>query len=185
MKNSQKGFVIPLLISIIVVLIIGGGIYISTIKKSEAPVLPPVTDVQTTSQVQQQTNVVTNVPNNTPSQNQSVALTKQDILNATYSIKPNLGISGAVARPVVFPARTNDNPFLTNVVWFKSNGTLAGVNVDPGAGEAFYIERYEFINSDQTQAKVYVGGNYGATAFDNRVFIVRKINGKISTEEIS
>lgn len=44
MKNSQKGFVVLLLIALIAVLVIGGGIYIFSIKKSEAPVLP---DAQT------------------------------------------------------------------------------------------------------------------------------------------
>ncbi|MEI7709296.1 MAG: PsbP-related protein [bacterium] len=37
MKNSQKGFIVPLLLAIIAVLVIGGGFYISQIKKSEAP----------------------------------------------------------------------------------------------------------------------------------------------------
>jgi hypothetical protein len=39
MKNSQKGFIVPLLIVIIALLAIGGGVYISKNKKAEAPVL--------------------------------------------------------------------------------------------------------------------------------------------------
>jgi hypothetical protein len=37
MKNSQKGFVVPLLIAIIALLVIGGGVYIYENKKAEAP----------------------------------------------------------------------------------------------------------------------------------------------------
>lgn len=37
MKNSQKGFVTPLLIGIIAILVIGGGIYIYNNKKAEKP----------------------------------------------------------------------------------------------------------------------------------------------------
>ena len=53
MKNLQKGFVAPLLIAIIAVLVIGGGVYIYSNKKVEAPILPTGTEVQTTTQVQQ------------------------------------------------------------------------------------------------------------------------------------
>lgn len=38
MKNSQKGFVVPLLIAIIAVLAIGGGVYVYENKKAEVPV---------------------------------------------------------------------------------------------------------------------------------------------------
>ena len=37
--NNKKGFIIPLLIGIIAILIIGGGVYIYTNKKVEAPVV--------------------------------------------------------------------------------------------------------------------------------------------------
>lgn len=39
MKNSQKGFIVPLVIGIIALLIIGGGIYIYSNKKVDAPVV--------------------------------------------------------------------------------------------------------------------------------------------------
>lgn len=66
MKNSQKGFIVPLLIAIIAVLVIGGGIYIYNNKKAEAPVLPIDinTDIQTTNQTQQQTNTQNPPANN-------------------------------------------------------------------------------------------------------------------------
>ncbi len=37
MKNSQKGFVVPLLLAIIAVLVIGGGVYIYNLKQAKAP----------------------------------------------------------------------------------------------------------------------------------------------------
>lgn len=67
MKNSQyvrqaqykKGFVVPLLLAIIAVLIIGGGVYIYNNKKAEAPVVIDTGTQQTdtqTSPVNTQTN---------------------------------------------------------------------------------------------------------------------------------
>ena len=53
MKNLQKGFVVPLLLAIIAVLVIGGGVYIYNTKKLETPILPVSTEVQTTNQVKQ------------------------------------------------------------------------------------------------------------------------------------
>ncbi|HAO64372.1 TPA: hypothetical protein DCQ44_00115 [Candidatus Taylorbacteria bacterium] len=55
MKNSQKGFIAPLLIAIIALLAIGGGVYVYENKKAEAPVVinnvktPPVITPSSTS----------------------------------------------------------------------------------------------------------------------------------------
>src|ERR1035437_8864366 len=57
-KNLQKGFVVPLLIAIIAVLVIGGGVYIYENKKAEAPVVTNA-EIQQPNQVQQQTNTQT------------------------------------------------------------------------------------------------------------------------------
>jgi len=46
MKN-QKGFIVPLLLGIIALLIIGGGIYVYEIKKAEAPAQTPPVDTTT------------------------------------------------------------------------------------------------------------------------------------------
>ena len=55
MKNQYKGFIVPLLLGIIALLVIGGGMYVYESKKTEAPIVPVDTDVQTTNQVQQTT----------------------------------------------------------------------------------------------------------------------------------
>ncbi|MEI8328153.1 MAG: hypothetical protein WCG02_03390 [Candidatus Taylorbacteria bacterium] len=46
MKNSNKGFAVPLLIGIIVLLVIGGGVYIYTNKKVEVPAVVDNATVQ-------------------------------------------------------------------------------------------------------------------------------------------
>ena len=64
MENSQKGFVVPLLIAIIAVLVIGGGVYIYENKKTEVPAVVDTT-TQQANQVQQtntQNPPVTNPP---------------------------------------------------------------------------------------------------------------------------
>ena len=58
MKNLQKGFVVPLLLVFIAVLLVGGGVYVYENKKAEAPVVVD-TETQQLNQVQ---------PTNTPSQ---------------------------------------------------------------------------------------------------------------------
>lgn len=56
MKNSQKGFIVPVLLVIIALLVIGGGMYVYKNKKTEAPA---VTDTGTQKSNQQQTNTQT------------------------------------------------------------------------------------------------------------------------------
>ncbi len=66
MKNSQKGFAIPLLIAIIAILIIGGGVYLYTNKKSSSvdiAVIPAPSDNS------QNTQPTTPPSNNTAPQN--------------------------------------------------------------------------------------------------------------------
>lgn len=50
MKNSQKGFVVPLLITIIALLVIGGGVYVYRNKKVEAPAVIDTETQQTNTQ---------------------------------------------------------------------------------------------------------------------------------------
>lgn len=50
MKNLQRGFVAPILLAIIGLLVIGSGVYIYKNKKVEAPILPIDTETQTTNQ---------------------------------------------------------------------------------------------------------------------------------------
>ncbi len=55
MKNSKKGFAVPLLIAVIALLVIGVGVYMYKNKKTESPVVVD-TETQQTNQIQQQNN---------------------------------------------------------------------------------------------------------------------------------
>ncbi|MSR78548.1 MAG: hypothetical protein EXS59_00155 [Candidatus Taylorbacteria bacterium] len=58
MKNSQKGFIVPLLLGIIAILVVGGGVYIYESKRVEVPAVVD-TGTQPANQNQQQTNTQT------------------------------------------------------------------------------------------------------------------------------
>lgn len=56
MKNNQKkGFIVPVLLAIIALLVIGGGVYVYQNKKAEAPTVVD-TGIEQSDQIQQQTN---------------------------------------------------------------------------------------------------------------------------------
>ena len=65
MKNQNKGFIVPFLLGIIVLLVISGGVYMYENKKAEAPAAPIDTSTQTTNQVQQNATQNPPVPTNT------------------------------------------------------------------------------------------------------------------------
>lgn len=52
MKNSQKGFIVPALLAVIVMLIIGGGVYVYKNKKSETPTATNNTELQSPTRQQ-------------------------------------------------------------------------------------------------------------------------------------
>jgi len=53
MKNQNEGFIVPILLGIIALLVIGGGVYMYENKKADVPIAPVNMDVQATNQVQQ------------------------------------------------------------------------------------------------------------------------------------
>ena len=77
MKNSQKGFIVPLLLGIIALLVIGGGVYIYTNKKVETPAAD--NEIQQSNQVQQtntQSSPSVTSQNQTPQQPSSVPVSE-------------------------------------------------------------------------------------------------------------
>lgn len=62
MKNSQKGFIVPVLLVIIALLVVGGGVYVYKNKKVEVPAVVD-TGTQPVNQNQQQTNTQTSPVN--------------------------------------------------------------------------------------------------------------------------
>src|ERR1035437_6044988 len=59
MKNQQRGFIVPLLLAIIAVLLVGGGIYVYTQNKQPAQAVTESPSVQPTTLVQEQTQTTT------------------------------------------------------------------------------------------------------------------------------
>lgn len=86
MKNTQKGFIVPLLIAIIALMAVGGGVYVYENKKVEVPVVvdtttqnSPVNNNQQNTPVKQKTN-----PSPTPTsvvQNPSLSNDCQKLVN--------------------------------------------------------------------------------------------------------
>src|SRR3989344_5034763 len=99
---------------------------------------------------------------------QANGLTVKDIASASYPIDLRNGTS----KSVVFGS--------------IANTPVAGG--DPGiiqvGNEYFWIYKYEFKNTSRTEATVYIGGNWGASAQDNRVFTVTKTNGQVTAMEV-
>jgi len=62
MKNHQKGFIVPVLLVIIALLVIGGGVYVYKNQKAEMPTVVD-TEIKQQDQVQQQTNTKTSLVN--------------------------------------------------------------------------------------------------------------------------
>src|SRR3989338_1463750 len=83
MKNSQKGFVLPIFLAIIALLVIGGGVYVYENKKAEVPVIVD-TGTQPPNQNQQKTNTQTTSPLPTPNPSPSSNL-KQTLVKKTDS----------------------------------------------------------------------------------------------------
>lgn len=88
MKNLQKGFVVPLLIVIISLLVIGGGIYIYENKKAEAPAVVN-TEIQQSNQNLQQTNTQT-----PPLVNSSEPCTRNGSMGTYKCNSPVLKVNG-------------------------------------------------------------------------------------------
>ena len=85
MKNLQKGFVVPVLLGIIVLLVIGGGVYIYKNKKLEAPATVE-TGTQPTDRVQQQTNTKT-PPANTQTNSQVETSNWKTYIDSEYGFE--------------------------------------------------------------------------------------------------
>lgn len=74
MKNTQKGFIWPILLGIIVILVIGGGVYVYKNKKLEAPIFPTNTEMKNTD-------LAETVTSTTTTTNQPAVQYKFDIKN--------------------------------------------------------------------------------------------------------
>ncbi len=153
MKNDQKGFVVPLLILIIVLLVIGGGYYVYSNKNS------------------QQKDMQNDIPTSVETNNE---ITLEDILKVSYPIYVNDNGKAGSEHETVFAG-----------LGTSYKVTIDRIGEDRGSGnpvEIFWIYKYEFTDSSHTSAKVFIGGSFGASGTDDRIFDLTKINGKISVK---
>lgn len=176
MKNSQqKGFTTLILIIIILLGIIGWLYF----KKQQAQ---PVELVPETERLQSTTTSITPKSSTPAAPTQSGnKLTEQDIIGATYTISANFNGKKTAPQNVKLPyvpAGSENKERL----YINPDGSV--VNDGKSGGEMFYISNYEFTDSTQSEVTVYVVGNFGASGYDNRTYIVTKVDGQVVTKEI-
>ncbi|OGI94213.1 hypothetical protein A3A03_00980 [Candidatus Nomurabacteria bacterium RIFCSPLOWO2_01_FULL_40_18] len=124
MKNLQKGFVVPLLIAIIAVLVVGGGVYVYSNKKSEVPAVDVGTQqADKNQQVVNQQNSINKKPTNVVNATKSSALTftaSSTLPNAKVgdNYRASLGVS------IINPAGPDYFPWSRNIEVSVLSGTL-------------------------------------------------------------
>ncbi|MCX6752632.1 MAG: hypothetical protein NTZ87_04025 [Candidatus Nomurabacteria bacterium] len=155
MKNSQKGFIVPLLIAIIAVLVIGGGVYIYNNKKVGEPVLPEDTTTQTTTQNQQQTNTRT-LPVTLDLSSSSTSNWKT-YTNNEYGFEFKYPTDWTYVQP---------SKFVTSIRFFKSSKIEEYKKFIDGGGDGAYGDSSAADNVGTTILGVYAKGN-GSTSLDS------------------
>ncbi|MEI6490872.1 MAG: hypothetical protein WCO16_03910 [bacterium] len=184
MKN-QKGFIVPLLIAIIAVLVIGGGVYVYSQQNQQQAINAGIRTISNDNPLlatSENTNqAVSNL--DTLPQSQSNLLTENDILKATYQISANFGGEKAPLANVVFGQFYCHDCMSKGVVYLNKNGIIS---TQMGKSlEAFWLYKYDYVDSNHTKANVYIAGNFGSSGSDERIFTVTKIDGKVTTKEIT
>jgi hypothetical protein len=171
MKTSKKGFAITIIIAIVALLIVGGVGY-NIINTKPGPNKNLIVIPTNTSTI------------NTVSKNQNNnTLTEQDILSATYTLSANFNGKKTTPQKVKLPYIPNEEAAQKNKerLYITKDGSV--VTDNKSGGEMFYISSYKFIDSSNQGAIVYVTGSFGASGYDNRTFIVTKVNGQVVTQE--
>ena len=114
MKINQKGFIVPVLVAIIAILLIGGGLYVYKNQKVEP---------------QQKTVVSTNVSKNDP-----VDISANDHYTADYSYTTDVKTGGQIPEDLIFISPTGQKSVVPNaiatkidaVIRFKATGARDG-----------------------------------------------------------
>ncbi len=148
-KNNQKGFVVPVLLAIIVVLIIGGSVYVyqNKNKKEEAPAFVD-TGTQQTDQVQQQTNTQTQQPSTSLPGMPFISADKKSIVadgKILLSIDNERIMSGFRSNNPWLCEMNQDwtkemRPLCNNKTFFKEKSVFTSISVSPDKVIAFNLD---------------------------------------------
>ncbi len=114
----------------------------------------------------------------------SYALTDNEILGATFRITPYFPGTVSSAHDIVFPASLAGSHDASGKVDITKEGIVT-LNPTSPKGELFMINGYKYSDSSRTEAKVFITGNFGASGFDDHIFIVSKVNGVVTTKEVA
>ena len=124
MKNSQKGFIVPVLLAIIALLVIGSGVYVYENKKSETP---PTIDnnIETQSPIQNQQSNIQNPPittnENNSNNNPPITNTQQPVTKVICSLPGNSIDDGQYQNGLTFVAKGQSCVTLSG--WAPNNPT--------------------------------------------------------------
>ncbi len=183
MKNKQEGFIVPLLIAIIAVLVIGGVVYIYNNKKAEIPAVIDTT-TQQSNQNEQQTNTKT-PPVNTQTNNSSwktytnikqgysfqypekLSLsTSGEVLNLSHSISfDNYGGGCDMKGDAKLSKTLNDFDLSIDIV----SGTVNPPYVDGDYSQGILIGKWSYIGAEGCGQTSYYFPITG-----NRTLVVKK-----------
>jgi len=134
MKNLQKGFVVPLLIAIIALLVIGGGVYIYENKKAEVPAYSTGTQIQTNNQIQSTSQSAPATSQNIPASVGKIIIT---------SISPN----PASPNQTVTIKGSGFSTTQPNTVVFSSSALMVGLRSVDGTTITFRPSDYSNLKS--------------------------------------
>ncbi|MDP2631776.1 MAG: hypothetical protein Q8P30_03360 [Candidatus Uhrbacteria bacterium] len=163
MKNLQKGFIAPVLLAIIALLVISGGVYVYKNKKVEVPVVVDTgtqqTDTQTPS-VNTKTNTIkTDVTFSVSGNNLSV------INNGKVTQTFSLGKQGIFALDVV--SKNNPPAFITDKdVNFDGHNDVGVLTSTGYAGVNYFYDFYIFNPTTQKLEKSAVLSDFVLTSID-------------------
>ncbi len=129
----------PVLLTIIALLVVGGGVYIYTNKKAEAPILPDSsrtnTEVQTTAQAKQETKKEVINTQNTPTSDTTEPCTNNGSMGSIKCKVPEIKVNGPKELDLNQKGTWTVNAFSPND---KGEGSTLTYSVNWGDGTAEY-----------------------------------------------
>lgn len=114
MKNSQKGFIVPVLLVVIALLVIGGGVYVYKNKKVESTAVTDISTQQKTNPIQQQMDTQTSSITNTSMAGWKTYINTKNGYQLKYpadwQTEENLSVSIRIFNPLAQGKPDTDQP---------------------------------------------------------------------------